>query len=200
MVASPHTLGTVTPLRPVRRLTQAPIRRASLDELVAAVRRAVAVQADWELTARLVAGELRRHLPAPDVLTPAQRRGDPAGYRSHVLHAEPDGSFSIVGLVWLPGQVTPIHDHVTWCVFGVIQGVEYEESFVVDDRTGRLVQGASSVNELGDVSGFAPPGDIHRVRNVGDETAISIHVYGTDVTRIGSSVRRVYDLPVQAAA
>jgi predicted metal-dependent enzyme (double-stranded beta helix superfamily) len=53
-----------------------------------------------------------------------------------------------------------------------------------------------TVNEPGDVSGFAPPGDIHRVRNVGDETAISIHVYGTDVSRIGSSVRRYYDLPV----
>ena len=33
----------------------------------------------------------------------------------------------------------------------------------------------------------------YRVHNTGDETAISIHVYGTDVTRIGSSVRRYYD-------
>jgi predicted metal-dependent enzyme (double-stranded beta helix superfamily) len=46
---------------------------------------------------------------------------------------------------------------------------------------------------VGDVSGFAPPGDIHRVHNTADETAISIHVYGTDVTRIGSSARRYYD-------
>jgi hypothetical protein len=44
-----------------------------------------------------------------------------------------------------------------------------------------------------DVSGFAPPGDIHRVRNTADETALSIHVYGTDVTRVGSSARRYYD-------
>jgi 3-mercaptopropionate dioxygenase len=47
------------------------------------------------------------------------------------------------------------------------------------------------------VSGFAPPGDIHRVRHGGDLTAISIHIYGTDVSRIGSSVRRYYDLPVK---
>jgi 3-mercaptopropionate dioxygenase len=52
---------------------------------------------------------------------------------------------------------------------------------------------------VGEVSGFAPPGDIHRVRNHGDQTAISIHVYGTDVSRIGSSVRRCYDLPVRPA-
>jgi predicted metal-dependent enzyme (double-stranded beta helix superfamily) len=47
--------------------------------------------------------------------------GDPETYKSEVLHSEPDGSFSIVALVWRPGQVTPIHDHVTWCVFGVIR-------------------------------------------------------------------------------
>jgi predicted metal-dependent enzyme (double-stranded beta helix superfamily) len=45
------------------------------------------------------------------------RNGDPATYRCHLLHAEPDGSFSVVALVWRPGQATPIHDHVTWCVF-----------------------------------------------------------------------------------
>ena len=50
-----------------------------------------------------------------------------------------------------------------------------------------------SDNQVGDVSGFAPPRDIHRVHNTGDETAISIHVYGTDVTRVGSSARRYYD-------
>ena len=109
-------------------------------------------------------------------------------YRSHVLHTEPDGSFSIVALVWRPGQATPIHDHVTWCVFTVVQGVEYEELFTLDEENGTLVEVGSSTNETGSVSGFAPPGDIHRVRNVGHETAISIHVYGTDVDRIGSSV------------
>ena len=40
------------------------------------------------------------------------------------LYVEPGGSFSIVALVWRPGQITRIHDHITWCVFGVIQGVE----------------------------------------------------------------------------
>ena len=34
---------------------------------------------------------------------------------------------------------------------------------------------------------------IYRVHNTSDETAISIHVYGTDVTRVGSSARRYYN-------
>jgi 3-mercaptopropionate dioxygenase len=161
---------------------------AALSRLVASVREAVGEQAGWTATAGLVAEALRRNLPGPDVLTPEQRRGDPDRYRSHTLHVEPDGAFSIVALVWRPGQVTPIHDHLTWCVFGVVQGIEHEELF--DEHGTRL---GESANHAGEVSGFAPPGDIHRVRNVGDTTAISIHVYGTDVTRVGSSVRRYYD-------
>jgi 3-mercaptopropionate dioxygenase len=159
-----------------------------LTDLVAGVRSAVDARADWSETAQLVAEQLRRHLPAPDVLTAEQRLGSPDGYRSHTLHVEPDGSFSIIGLVWRPGQVTRIHDHMTWCAFAVIQGVEHEDLF---DAELNLI--GQSDNHVGDVSGFAPPGDIHRVHNTADTTAISIHVYGTDVTRIGSSVRRYYD-------
>ena len=173
--------------------------RTSLAELTTAVRSVVSRHADWRETARLVARELERNLPSPGVLTPEQRRGDPKGYRSYPLHTEPDGSFSIVALVWRPGQVTRVHDHVTWCVFGVIQGVEHEELFRLDEEQDVLVEAGTNDNEAGDVSGFAPPGDIHRVRNAGGDTAISIHIYGTDVSRIGSSVRRYYDQPEVAA-
>ena len=161
---------------------------SQLAQLVAAVRPAVDPDAPWSETAQLVAEQLRLHLPTPELLTAEQRLGSPDGYISHTLHVEPDGAFSIIALVWRPGQVTRIHDHLTWCVFGVIQGVEHEELFDADlNLVGR------SDNQLGDVSGFAPPGDIHRVHNSSGTTAISIHIYGTDVTRTGSSVRRYYD-------
>ena len=103
---------------------------------------------------------------------------------AHNLYVEPDGSFSIVAMVWRPGQITPIHDHVTSCVLGVVQGVEHEELFDAD-----LNLIGESDDHVGDVSGFAPPGDIHRVRNTADETALSIHASGTDMTRFGSSAR-----------
>ena len=159
-----------------------------LSELAAAVRGVVDPDARWAETAELVAAQLRRHLPTPEVLSPEQRLGSADGYRSHTLHVDPDGAFSIIGLVWRPGQLTRIHDHLTWCVFGVIAGVEHEDLFDAD-----LNLIGESDNHTGDVSGFAPPGDIHRVHNTGDTTAISIHIYGTDVTRVGSSVRRYYD-------
>ncbi len=159
-----------------------------LNRLVAGVRDTIDAHADWSQTARLVADQLRVHLPGPDVLTPEERLGTPDRAAGHTLHVEPDGTFSIIAVVWRPGQVTRIHDHTTWCVFGVIQGVEHEDVFDAD-----LNLIGHSDGFVGDVNGFAPPGDIHRVHNTGEEIAISIHIYGTDVTRIGSSVRRYYD-------
>jgi len=175
-----------------------PVRTRCPAGLVRAIRGATRRRADWQQTAQLVAGELGAHLPAADILTSAERAGDPAGYRSHVLHVESDGSFSVTAMVWRPGQVTPIHDHVTWCVFGVLQGIEYEELYALDADGACLAEVGRNQNRPGDVSGFAPPGDIHRVRNVGDEVAISLHVYGADIIRLGSSVRRTYDMPVLA--
>jgi predicted metal-dependent enzyme (double-stranded beta helix superfamily) len=109
---------------------------------------------------------------------------------------EPDGSFSIAVMVWRPGQVTPIHDHVSWCVTGVLQGLEYEEIFGLGPDGGTLSELIRRENAPGTVAGFAPPGDIHRVSNSGDGIAVSMHVYGADLARLGSSIRRVYDLPV----
>ncbi len=170
-------------------MTTTQIRPATdLSELLDGVRTAVSEHAGWSDTARLVAEQLRLHLPGPEVLTASQRLGSPDSYRSHTLHVEPDGSFSVLAVVWRPGQVTRIHDHLTWCVFGVIQGVEHEELYDAD-----LNLLGESDNQVGEVSGFAPPGDIHRVHNTSDTTAISLHIYGTDVTRVGSSARRYYD-------
>jgi len=163
-----------------------------LGNLIGAVRSVTQRQLGWARTADLVADRLRRHLPTADILTPGQRDGDPLTYISHLLHVEADGSFSVVALVWRPGQATPIHDHVTWCVFGVLEGTEQEEKYLLR-ADGRLEHAGATANVVGDVAGLAPPGDIHRVRNSGAQTAISLHIYGTDVSRIGSSVRRVYD-------
>jgi predicted metal-dependent enzyme (double-stranded beta helix superfamily) len=180
--------------------TISPVRTRCPGELITAIRGATRRHADWQQTAVLVADQLRRKLPGPEILTPQEREGDPDGYRSHVVHAEPDGSFSVIALVWRPGQVTPIHDHVTWCVFGVLQGIEFEELYAVGEDGSCLREVGRGQSVTGEVSGFAPPGDIHRVRNWGDDVAISMHIYGADITRLGSSVRRTYDLPVMLKA
>jgi predicted metal-dependent enzyme (double-stranded beta helix superfamily) len=84
--------------------------------------------------------------------------------------------------------VTRIHDHVTWCVFGVIQGVEHEELFDADLQPDRPQRQPRRRRQRLRAARRHPPRAQHR-----GTTAISIHIYGTDVTRIGSSVRRYYD-------
>jgi 3-mercaptopropionate dioxygenase len=167
--------------------------RPEMCHLVDEVRSAVAAHPHpWEQTARVVADALSAHLPSPVMLSPEQRLGDADHYCSIPLYVEPD-TFSIVALVWRPGQKTPIHNHLTWCVFGVIQGEEYEELFKLNED-GSLDEAGVNHNPTGSVAHLAPPGDIHRVRNKGKSTAISIHIYGIDVRRMGSSVRQIFEL------
>jgi 3-mercaptopropionate dioxygenase len=154
-------------------------------------------------TAEAVASALRAAPPSAEALLSAeQRRGSPDGYTQHVLHVEPGGSFSVVALVWRPGQETPVHDHRSWCVVAVLSGEEEETVYQLrDDRDDPvLVPCTTRCNRVGAVCACVPPGDIHRVSNVGDHTAVSLHVYGADIQRYGSSIRRCYDLPVAAAA
>ncbi|MCM4084276.1 cysteine dioxygenase family protein [Paractinoplanes hotanensis] len=134
---------------------------------------------------------LAAHLGATDLLTPQQREGHPDRYRQHFLHAE--RGFSVVALVWLPGQRTEIHDHLAWCVTGVYRGEEHEQRFSLGSSDiPALVATEQTVNRAGDVCGLAPPGDLHRVWNGGVGKAVSLHVYGADISARGSSIRRVY--------
>jgi predicted metal-dependent enzyme (double-stranded beta helix superfamily) len=188
----PPTSTDTAAARPAAAAGQCP------DGLVRAVRAEVRLALGWQKTADRVACALRANLPDPADLLPAHlRQGDPSCYQSHLLYSEPDGSFSIAAMVWLPGQQTIIHDHVAWCVTGVLQGREYEEIFALTDDARALQLAARNVNPPGAVSGFAPPGDIHRVRNTGDIVAISMHIYGADISRLGNSIRREYTLPVR---
>ncbi|MEU9801253.1 cysteine dioxygenase family protein [Streptomyces sp. NPDC051000] len=156
---------------------------------------------DPKQTGRRVARAFASHLRSEGLLTPEQLEPDRRSYRQHVLHVEPDGTFSVVALVWLPGQRTAIHDHLAWCVTGVYLGVEEETRYhlMADEEQPYLVPAGVTTNEAGAVDFIVPPGDIHEVRNSASRTSVSIHVYGTDLRRSASSIRRTYDLPVRAA-
>ena len=182
-------------------MSTTPTTRTALDRLVAEIRLAVAGEADDADRAARVAEVLAPILGDSQLLAAAQREPDPNHYRQHVLHVEPDGSFSVVALVWLPGQETPIHDHVSWCVVGVHEGQEFETRYRLEEREGEtaLIADGHSVNRFGSTAALTPPGDIHKVANQGPALAISLHVYGADIGRLGSSIRRRYDLPVRPA-
>jgi predicted metal-dependent enzyme (double-stranded beta helix superfamily) len=148
-------------------------------------------------------GERLRELLAEDGwLAPEHRVGHPDRYRQHLLHVSPDRRLSVVALVWLPGQRTPIHDHVSWCVVGVYEGRERETRYrAVDAGSRRHLEVAGTIDALpGHVEVIVPSAeaDIHDVTAAGDQPTISIHVYGADIEKLGTSVyRRFDDWPVR---
>jgi predicted metal-dependent enzyme (double-stranded beta helix superfamily) len=97
-------------------------------------------------------------------------------------------------MVWRTGVITPIHDHQTWGVIGVLQGREEETRYDrLDDGS---IAGHATIRKAatlsygpGEVSICCLPNyDIHSVKNVGGEVAISIHTYGGDQASIESSL------------
>ena len=50
-------------------------------------------------------------------------RADPDHYARNAIHLTDDGGPSLYALVWTPGQWTPVHDHGTWGVVGIVEGV-----------------------------------------------------------------------------
>jgi 3-mercaptopropionate dioxygenase len=129
-------------------------------------------------------------------LAPQHQQPGTDRYRQHLLHVSADRRLSVVALVWKPGQRTPIHDHVAWCVVGVYRGVEQETRYRLVRRGG--IEHLHAVDTIeahpGHVEALVPPlENIHRVEAGGRGLTISIHVYGADIERLGSSVYRTFD-------
>ncbi|MDQ6860552.1 MAG: cysteine dioxygenase family protein [Verrucomicrobiota bacterium] len=169
---------------------------------VACVRVIVRTAPDPQAVGCGVADLLQPYLGSDDFLPCDQLAPAEADYCQHILHVEPDGSFSIVALVWLPGQATAVHDHVSWCVVGVHKGEEHEIVYQVNGENGdaHLRPVREQINPCGAVAMCIPPGDVHRVANGGEGVAVSVHVYGADISALGSSIRRRYNLEVRASA
>lgn len=177
-----------------------PATSIALGRLIDSIRSIVQAESDPARIGKAVAVALEPALGDTTLLTDDQLVPDPTHYRQHILHVEPDGSFSIVALVWLPGQETPIHDHVCWCVVGVHLGQEHETTYTLagGDDDPHLIVSGQPVNLNGSVAALIPPGDIHKVANAGDSLAVSLHIYGADIGVLGTSIRRKYDLDVRA--
>ena len=113
-------------------------------------------------------------------------QSSPNGYTRNLIYSAPDESLSLYSLVWLPGQWTPVHDHGSWGVVGVIEGVLEERSYVrlsadrAADEGIELVRGGVILLGRGAVTSFVPNPDHIHVTGVPHERprAVSLHLYG----------------------
>ncbi|MBO0889110.1 cysteine dioxygenase family protein [Candidatus Bathyarchaeota archaeon] len=118
----------------------------------------------------------------------------PEKFSSNLLYRPVDRIFSVMGGNWLPGQTTPIHDHLTWAVVGVCEGEERESIYRrIDDGSNpdkaKLEMVSERINKKGHVTTLGKAG-IHRIDNVSLAPSLSIHMYGLD---IGTAERHSYD-------
>lgn len=119
-------------------------------------------------------------------LEPRHTQSTPDHYARNLVYALPDGSLSLYALVWLPGQWTPVHDHGSWGVVAVIEGVLEERSYVrvSPDRDAndhiQLLRGGVILLGRGAVTSFVPNPDHIHITGVPTERprAVSLHLYG----------------------
>ena len=84
--------------------------------------------------------------------------------------------YELVVICWIPGQETPIHDHVgSDCAFLIVDGVSTETIYETNEEGL-----AHPINvkryQPGDVCAAEEP-DIHRVSNNTDSELVNLHIY-----------------------
>jgi 3-mercaptopropionate dioxygenase len=119
-------------------------------------------------------------------LEPRHFHSDPHNYSRNLIYATPDGDLSLYALVWLPGQWTPVHDHGSWGVVGIVEGILEERAYVrLSPDRGRdegiqLARGGVILLGRGAVTSFVPNPDHIHVTGVptARPRAVSLHLYG----------------------
>lgn len=142
-----------------------------------------------------IAAALRVASATPNFLAPEFRAPRPGCYARHTVACDPAGRFTVLAIVWGPGQFSPPHAHDTWCAYAVVERTLTETLFEIGPALGRAVAVDVRQREPG-YACFAPAGldHIHRLGNAGDVPAISLHAYGVDGARIGTHVNRLVDV------
>lgn len=144
-----------------------------------------------ERSSRIVTA-LQLAAATPDLLSAQQTTACAQSYARHVLHADRDGRFTILALVWGPGQFSPVHAHHTWCAYAVHANVLTETLYSYDPD----IAAASPLRTAERRAGYGCHGEagldqIHRLGNDHDRPAISIHIYGVDGANVTTGVNRV---------
>ena len=109
-------------------------------------------------------------------------------YARRLLHRDPAGRYTVLVMVWDQGQGTSLHDHAgTWCCECVYRGRIRVTSFsamggdpekdLVEFRRETVVHAG-----VGEAGALIPPFEYHILENAGDSAAVTIHVYGGEMT------------------
>lgn len=109
----------------------------------------------------------------------------------YVARRHENEDFSLQVFVWPAGTGTKVHDHSSWGVYRCVAGSLLEKRYArLDDGSrpdhARLEKAWQRRWTPEDGASTVLPGDggIHSMTNLGDETAVSIHLYGPRTAEI----------------
>ena len=123
-----------------------------------------------------------------EFLEPRFLQPTPERYARRLVHRDPQDRYTVIAMVWDRGQGTMLHDHAgIWCVEGVYSGRIRVTSFnvaggdperdVVQFHQEKVVEAG-----VGQAGALIPPFEYHVLENAIDTPAITIHVYGGEMT------------------
>src|SRR5712692_9469111 len=93
-------------------------------------------------------------------LDPRYTRGAENASVQYRLRKHPDNLYFVSATVFWNGYATPVHDHLTWGLVGLLHGAEQEERFIHDGERStpvRLRHVGTVVTEPGTVTTLIPP-------------------------------------------
>src|SRR5882672_9777667 len=96
-----------------------------------------------------VVAALETAVAQASLLTVDQRVPQSGCYARHPIHSDPCGRFTIVAIVWAPGQFSPIHAHHTWCAYAVHENALQETLYVWDGESGKAQPERTEVRSPG---------------------------------------------------
>lgn len=116
----------------------------------------------------------------PWLLTEYEPPDPELGWSVIMLYDEPDFPLTVQTVAWLPGQVSPIHNHGTWGIVALINGQEKNTLWQEIDQA----QPTSNIKKIGEL--ILEPGDIisflsntiHQIEALGNEPTVSFNLYG----------------------
>jgi predicted metal-dependent enzyme (double-stranded beta helix superfamily) len=161
--------------------------RAQVDELIRRLDRAVATD-DVDDLCRNVKGVLAEVVSSGgQFVDPAYLKPAPDKYARRLMHRDPDGRYSVVVMVWGPGQGTPLHDHAgVWCVECVYRGRIRVTSFDLESDAEveplRFTPEAVVFAGVGEAGHLIPPFEYHMIENAETTPSVTLHVYGGELT------------------
>jgi 3-mercaptopropionate dioxygenase len=162
-------------------------RHARVDELIRRLDQAVATDDPQQLCRNVKRVLADVVASGEQFIDPALLRPAPDRYARRLMHRDPLGRYSAVVMVWDQNQGTPLHDHAgVWCVECVYRGrirvTSFDLETPADAEVLRFTPESVIFAGVGEAGHLIPPFEYHMIENPDETPAVTIHVYGGELT------------------